>query len=34
MMKNVTAVANNLEFAFSPVASPDLLVDSLSIAGK
>ena len=34
LMKNVVAVANNLEFAFSSVASPDLLIDRLAVAGK
>ena len=34
LMKNVTAVANNLSFTFSSVASPDLLIGKLSIAGK
>ena len=34
LMKNVTAVADNLEFAFSSVASPNLLIDGLSVAGK
>ena len=34
LMKNVVAVANNLEFAFSSVASPDLLIGRLAVAGK
>ncbi|MBR3502656.1 MAG: TldD/PmbA family protein [Clostridia bacterium] len=34
LMKNVTAVANNLEFTFSSVASPDLLIGKLAVAGK
>ena len=34
LMKNVTAVASNLEFTFSSVASPDLLIGKLSVAGK
>ena len=34
LMKNVTAVADNLEFTFSSVASPDLLIGRLSVAGK
>lgn len=34
LMKNVTAVANNLEFGFSSTASPDLLIGKLAVAGK
>jgi len=34
LMKNVEAVADNLEFAFSSVASPDLLIGRLAVAGK
>ncbi len=34
LMKNVTAVASNLEFAFSSVASPDLLIGRLAVAGN
>lgn len=34
LMKNVVAVADNLEFAFSSVASPDLLIGRLAVAGK
>ncbi len=34
LLKNVTAVADNLDFAFSSVASPDLLIGKLAVAGK
>ncbi len=34
LLKNVTAVANNLEFEFSATASPDLLIGKLAVAGK
>lgn len=34
LLKNVTAVANNLEFGFSSTASPDLLIGRLAVAGK
>ena len=34
LMKDVLAVADNLEFAAGAVASPDLLIGSLSVAGK
>ncbi|MBR0464743.1 MAG: TldD/PmbA family protein [Clostridia bacterium] len=34
LLRSVKAVGNELKFGFSRVASPDLLIDSLSIAGK
>lgn len=34
LLKNVDAVANNLEFGFSSTASPDLLIGKLAVAGK
>ena len=34
LLKNVKAVANNLEFDLSNVASPDLLIEKLAVAGK
>ena len=34
LLNNISAVADDLEFGFSPIASPSLLISSLSVAGK
>ena len=34
LLKNVSAVGSEVRFTFAPIASPDLLIDGLAVAGK